>query len=938
MKKSAAQSAFFNRRILLSFVLCSAGLLLALFGLGALPKGSVLAQTPNENQKAGMQVVASYRNDVSPALRDVAPLFPLAAPKEEREANPNPKVPSHHKDAPDAVVQRRLLAEAVGPNLPSTILNFDGIPFPGVGCNCSPPDPNGAIGKTQYVQIVNEGYQVFDKITSDSQLGPVGIASIWSGFGGVCQNNGHGDPIVLYDRLADRWIISQFAGVNFATDECIAVSTTSDATGSYFRYGFHLGSSFFDYPHLSTWPDAYYMSMNVFDTTGQSYMGPQPFAFDRAKMLNGQPATFVTTAGALGGTVDPFLPADLDGSALPPAGAPNTFVAFPGGGQYITYHFHVDFATPANSTFTTFAAPAAAPFTELCSTTRSCVPQPNTSVGLDGIGDRLMFRLAYRRFSDHESVVGNYSVSSGGVAGVRWFELRNVTGGPVTLFQESTYQPDSTWRWMASAAMDSAGNIAVGFSASSASLFPSIRYAGRLASDPINTLGQGETTLIAGGGSQTSTANRWGDYSDLTIDPVDDCTFWYTNEYYTATDTVNWKTRIGNFKFPTCTSQPVPVVTKGSSSVALADPDGVLFPGATVTVSLGLRNVGTGCTPGSVIATLQPSGGVVNPTPASQSYGTLCPSGGVVQNFTFTVSPSLACGSTVTASLSVTDGTNNYGTFTYTFPVGFPKIAFAENFDGVTPPALPVGWTPSNAAGPAPLWVTSATSPDTAPNDAFVDDPSTISDKRLDTPAVSISSASAQLSFRNNFNLESNGGTYFDGSVLEVSAPNINGGTFTDITDAAVGASFVSGGYVGVINSSFGNPIAGRNAWSGNSGGYVSTVGNLGPNLAGQTIKLRFRMGSDNSVSASGWRIDSISISDGALCVPLKILSITRTNGQTLLQGVGIPNTSHTIQASLSPSSSGFAKIGSTTADGAGQWQFTDGAANTNRFYRLTYP
>ena len=169
-----------------------------------------------------------------------------------------------------------------------------------------------------------------------------------------------------------------------------------------------------------------------------------------------------------------MLPADLDGSTLPSSGAPETFVGFPGGGAYTTYHFHVDFATPANSTWTTFASPTAAAFTQLCTTTSSCVPQLGTTVGLDGIGDRLMFRLAYRNFGDHESVVGNYTVSSGAVAGVRWFELRNVTDGPETVYQESTYQPDSTWRWMGSVAMDRYGDLALGFSASSATIYPQI--------------------------------------------------------------------------------------------------------------------------------------------------------------------------------------------------------------------------------------------------------------------------------------------------------------------------------------------------------------------------------------------------------------------------------------------------------------------------------
>ena len=272
-------------------------------------------------------------------------------------------------------------------------------------------------------------------------------------------------------------------------------------------------------------------------------------------MLAGLPATFITPGITNGSSEPTYLPADLDGSTLPPAGAPATFVQWPGTGSYKIFHFHVDFTTPANSSLTVFANPAAAGFTQLCPLTRSCVPQSGTTSRLDAIGDRLMFRVAYRNFGTHESVVGNYTVSSGSVAGVRWFELRNVTNGPVTVNQQSTYQPDSIWRWLGSAAMDRDGNIAIAYSASSSTIFPQLRYAGRLATDPLNVLGQGEATLFAGTGS------RWGDYASLTVDPVDDCTFWFTTEYYASTSQFNWRTRIGSFRFPTCGSNPTPTPT-----------------------------------------------------------------------------------------------------------------------------------------------------------------------------------------------------------------------------------------------------------------------------------------------------------------------------------------------------------------------------------------
>ena len=238
---------------------------LAFCGFTMFSGASALAFGPHR-----VQVIPSYHNDVSPPLREM-PAWDITNHRQEREAAENPKIPNSHVDSPDPVVDNGSILRFLAPNIPAPVLNFDGIPFPGVGCNCAPPDTNGAVGLTQYVQMVNEGYQVFDKATGNSILGPNSISSLWSGFGGACQTGGSGDPVVLYDQLADRWIITQFAtatGGTPITDECVAVSTSGDATGTYNRYGFHLGSNFFDYPHLSIWPDAYYMSMNVFNAAG----------------------------------------------------------------------------------------------------------------------------------------------------------------------------------------------------------------------------------------------------------------------------------------------------------------------------------------------------------------------------------------------------------------------------------------------------------------------------------------------------------------------------------------------------------------------------------------------------------------------------------------------------------------------------------------------
>jgi hypothetical protein len=458
-------------------------------------------------------------------------------------------------------------------------LNFDGIPFPGVNCNCAPPDTDGYVGLTQYVQIVNTGYQVFDKTTGNSVLGPVSIESVWAGFGGVCETGGQGDPVVLYDKMANRWLISQFAGGPL--HECVAVSTTSDATGSYHRYDFNLtpfGTHLYDYPKLGSWPDAYYMAMNVFNTSGTVYLGTEPFAFDRTNMLAGNPATVISPGlvGSPANNEDPTMPSDFDGTILPPSGAPNVFVEFPdttgnNGGNYRYWQFSVGVPFDTNPSFTMFTGPTAAPFSFLT----SLVPQLGTTDRLDTLADRLMFRLAYRNFGSpaapNESWVANFTVSSGGVGAPRWFELKNLGGASGTINQESTYQPDSTWRWMGSVAMDQSGNLALGFSASSAAIHPQIHYAFRMATDPPGTL-TGENDAFDGTGSQTDTLSRWGDYSAMTVDPVDDCTFWYTQEYYSTTSSFNWRTRIVNFKFDTCGTSPTPTPTATATPTSTPRP------------------------------------------------------------------------------------------------------------------------------------------------------------------------------------------------------------------------------------------------------------------------------------------------------------------------------------------------------------------------------
>ncbi len=514
--------------------------------------------------------------DLSPALRDMQPLVaepqPPSPPQPESSPDVNLRLPkalrSNIVEGADPVLQ-----SATGPAaMPAPLTSFDGL---GNVNGVHPPDTQGdigydpATGTKYYVQWVNLSFAIWDVTGTPTQIyGPVNGNTLWQGFGGLCESTNHGDPITLYDTIANRWLMTQFS-INGPYYQCIAISQTADPTGAWYRYAFMVSATKMnDYPKFGVWPDGYYMTVNQF-TNGSSWGGAGVFAFERDKMLVGDPTASFQSFDlySVNSNFGGMLPSDLDGSTLPPTGTPNYFMEVDDGSwigpndAMRIWEFHVDWANPANTTFGLNGQPNSvipvAEWTPICSSTRNCVPQPGTSVKLDAIGDRLMYRLAYRNFGTHESLVVNHTVNAGSsLAGVRWYEVRDPGGTPV-IYQQGTYAPDSSHRWMGSIAMDGQGNVALGYSASSTSVYPSVRYAGRLANDPLGTLPQAEVSLVAGSGYQSSPYNRWGDYSMMGIDPVDDCTFWYTQEYMATSGYATWSTRIGSFRFPNCTgSEP----------------------------------------------------------------------------------------------------------------------------------------------------------------------------------------------------------------------------------------------------------------------------------------------------------------------------------------------------------------------------------------------
>jgi hypothetical protein len=490
----------------------------------------------------GQAVENAVKFDVSPPFRGIQPpARPQGAFFREHVVKKIPLPPEKLAALADTVLQKKATAKlAIGPVRP----------FPGIGrenfnITSDPPDTNGSVSKTHYVQWVNTGLAIFDKATGKAVLGPVEGNLLWTGFGGNCERFNDGDPVVLYDKAADRWLLTQFAVSQAPFSQCIAVSTSPDPTGTYARYEYQF-QDFNDYPKFGVWPDAYYGTFNMFQ--GNSFKGAKACAFERDEMLVSQAARMVCFDAANQGGL---LPADLDGATAPPTGAPNYLLDI-GANQLNLWKFHVDWTNPGSSTFTGPTAIKTAPFEIACRNAPNpgqCVKQPRTSETLDTLSDRLMFRLAYRKFSDHETLVVNHAVVAGNSSGVRWYELRDPAGTP-KIFQQGTFAPDAAFRFMGSVAMDKAGDILMGYTVSSSQISPGIRFTGRSVSDPPNQMAI-EQQAVQGKGSQLS-PERWGDYASMSIDPTDDCTFWFSTQYVSQTGKFNWSTSIVPVKFTGC--------------------------------------------------------------------------------------------------------------------------------------------------------------------------------------------------------------------------------------------------------------------------------------------------------------------------------------------------------------------------------------------------
>jgi len=558
---------------------------------------SIPALAAPSNVSVDPQFSDAVARDVSPTFRFLAAHAPARDPEDQREESEREEAAEEIDEVPaNGFSGGDAQTEAPAASIPSTVANFEGLSsldnFNTFGFRVNPPDPVGDVGPNNYVEMVNLTVGIYSK-SGSLLLGPVDIGALWADFAVEDCTDPSGDPVVVYDQLADRWILTQFTtrGLDPATPtapfyNCVAVSTTGDPTGSYYRYAFRTqadeedGGFFFpDYPKYSVWTDSYVMTTRDFGFDDR--YGISVYALEKNKMLNGQPARavqFFLEEGDVDLNLigDGLLPADIDGKQKPMTDTAIPIV----GTQDDNWLYGATFdalniwdlrvkwrSTPVASLVLNTQLPVEAFDSNYpCGApgARDCLPEPgitNQAQFLDVLSyrQRPTYRLAYRNFKDHETLVTTQSVEAApNQAGMRWYEIRRNATGEYSVFQQGTFAPaDGVHRWMGSIAQNKKGGMALGYSVVNAtSVFPGIRYTGRLAGDTAGQMTLGEGTVINGTGVQTTLNSRWGDYTSMNIDPVDDCTFWYVNEYYTAagqaSSPAGWQTRIASFKLPGC--------------------------------------------------------------------------------------------------------------------------------------------------------------------------------------------------------------------------------------------------------------------------------------------------------------------------------------------------------------------------------------------------
>jgi hypothetical protein len=870
-------------RVALCLVLLSLGLLFTIYPFSAEGKKKSPQNKGDEIQSTKIEMKPSAIVDFQELARQEA-LNPQVSEPMPRAITPPKTI--EEVDGEIGELPARSAAAQVdvpGPQIPSpgpannfAALGDIAMASPGTAFFTIPPDTMGAAGTDALNKVfvtLNNNYRIQDK-TTGAALATVAMPNFWAPAGAVSPF----DPRVQYDRYNDRWIVAAVSNVQSpSTSILVGVSLTNDPGGAYylFKVPARIGPdpaavNFADFPMLGFNKNWVVISINMFST-----------AFSDGRVLVIDYPTLRT--GTLSATYFTGVTAANAGFCMHPATtysateATEYLVAHLSSGG-ATYKLDTITGTPSAPVLTigpTLVRPGGAwvqPSGNLLpQAVGTCATTPmKIEVGDAFVRSNVVFRNSSIWYPQTVGLPAGGPITH---TAVQWTQLDPtgavLQGGRV---DDPTATDTNGGKWYAYSSISvNANNDALfGFSQFSSAQFASAGYTYHDNTDAAGTM---RDPLIYKTGDDcyskdfASGRNRWGDYSHTMVDPTDECTFWTIQEYAAPPGSIvggspskwgTWWAKVAALAF--CAAPPPILVPAGVTLVneSCQPFNSAVDPGERVSVNLAVINNG-GTSTTSLVGTLQASANVLAPD-GPKNYGAIPPGGTASRTFSFTANGT--CGQTISLLLQLQDGANDLGTVTYTMTLGNPVVTFTENFDGVVAPALPAGWVAANASGPAPLWVTSSSGTpapafDTAPNAAFVDDPAVVSDKRLDSPSIAITTASAQLTFQNNFNLETN----FDGGVLEIS---IGGGPFSDIITA--GGSFVVGGYNRTISASFGNPLAGRSAWSGSTGRFITTKVNLPAAAAGNSIVLRWRMGSDSSTAGVGWRVDTISITDGFTC------------------------------------------------------------------------
>ncbi len=933
---------------------CLAAALIAIPVMAALPQG-------NSKQTEVLYPVATA---VTPALRTLPPETCKMEAPEAHRVIPNRAVTKDMAPSSKPTAQKDALVRQTAPAapMPSPLLNMDGISnLDGV----APPDTEGDIGPNHYVQWINvhiQGWTINRSAwTATTAFGPIAGNTLWAPLGGSCASNNWGDPVVLWDRFRNRWVISQFdlgTSGNGPFKVAIAVSQTDDPSGAWNLYCYDYSATIMnDYPKFGVWPDGYYMTCNQFTS---SWAGAGVAVFEADKMITGDPTARMLKMdmGALSLNYGNMLPGHFEGMVNPPAGSPGYFVEVDDSSWWSPnlpsdmisiWKVHVDWGA---GTMTVGIAGTpdlqipVANFTPLCTGTRSCIPQPPGGELLDAIGDRAMYRCQYRNYGSYEAMVFNLTVDAGsGRAGIRWFELRKDGTNPDWyLYQEGTYAPSDTInRWMGSTAQDHMGNLSIGYSMSDSATNPSIGYAGRLAGDPTGTLPQSEVILYSGPGVQNTGYSRWGDYSTMSVDPTDDCTFWYTQEYVAATGGWDWRTRIGAFKFPNCSVGPTGTLT-GTVTVSGS---GTPISGATVAATDGIITIQTQTGPSGTytmtlpVSTYDVSASAFGYAPATVNNVVIYESAVSTQDFALTAAPSHTISGTVYDS-----GTSwpLYAAIHITGDMGYPGTTVYTNpSDGYYSVTLVDGVTYNLTATP---WVTGYT-PGTATVGPLAGD--VTQDFALDADMNACNAPGYHLDYRYFQDFESGDGGYTtSGSNISwaYGTPTNGPGSAHSPTDAW--ATNLSGDYNLSEDSYLTSPDIDLSAYAGQTtivewwqwaqtenwsatadpidlsvskdGGATWTVvygpvrGSIDLAWAKRSVvldnsycvsnfRIRFHMLSDSSVTYPGWYVDDVGVATQN--IPRRRRpSSPRTSRAASRRQAGRPSTTRSHQ---SPETSGYA-------------------------------